>query len=250
MNTITVFETYQDLGTRLGELHQQNTVVREELSQRRNQAETEFRARYHVNERIQAALQKQEEAQIQKHPDWFDETSPSSSITLLSRAPTLVGLSKEEQQQFNIEYSDYGKGLALSISIGLLGIGSQYLVQAGSVVRPGDAWVVGKNQRSIKGLAKVTRDYLQQEHYPTHGALITPLIYTVTEVVPLVTEEHKAVLRQNLEEDSQSPPNEGKKAKEMRLMLARSLEAMVKEKRSFRGLDERERENFMRWYQE
>lgn len=151
MTQITVFETYQDLGTRLGELYQQNHLALKDLSQRRNQAETEFRARYHVNERIQAALQKQEEAERKKHPEWgFDETSPSSLITLFSRAPTLVSLSKEEQQQFNTEYSDYGKGLELSISIGLLGIGSQYLVQAGGVVRPNDAWAVGKNQRSIK----------------------------------------------------------------------------------------------------
>jgi len=248
MTTITVFETYQDLGTKLGELYQLNKGVLTELGQRRNQAETEFRARYDVDKRIQAVLEKDRERERERHPDWGE----NSLSTLLLSSPGLVDLSTDEKQQFNREYSDYGKGLELSITIGLLGIGSQYLVQAGGVVRPDEARQVGKNHRSIKGLAKATRDYVhdaeQEEHYPLHGATVISLHYTVTEVLPLVTEENRTVLRQNLKEDSQPKEKEGKKAREMRLATVGLLEALIKEKRNFRGLDERERDNFLKEY--
>lgn len=74
------------------------------------------------------------------------------------------------------------------------------------------------------------------------------MIYTVTEIHPLVTEEDKVVLRQNLQEDSQPKEKEGKKARVMRLATVGLLEALIKENRSLRGLDERERENFMKVY--
>ncbi len=244
MVEITVFETYRDLASQLGQLYQQNLPLLKELGQRRNQAESEFRARYGVNERIQVAIQKQAEAERIKHPDW-DENSLS---TLFFKSPTLVGLSEDEKQQFNTEYADFGKGLKLSTSIGLLGIGSQYFFQASGVIRPDEPLGIGKNHRSIRSLAKATGDYLQEEQYPSHGALITPLIYTVIERLPLVSEENKVVLRENLEEDYKVPKKESKKARDLRLMSIRSLEAMLKEKRSLRGLDERERDNFMKVY--
>ncbi len=249
MVKITVFETYQDLASKLGELYQQNLPILKELGQRQHHAETEFRARYGINERIQAAVAKQAEEERQKHPDWGDdETSPSSIHALFFKAPQLVGLSGDERKQFNTEYADFAKGLELSTSIGLLGIGSQYFFQASGVIRPDEPLGVGKNHRSIKGLAEATRNYLQEEQYPSRGATVTPLIYTVREVLPLVAEEHKGVLRQNLEEAYKVPKTEGKKMRDLRLMSIRSLEAMLKEKRSFCGLDQNERDNFVKVY--
>ncbi|MDO8511602.1 MAG: hypothetical protein Q7S55_05565 [Nanoarchaeota archaeon] len=227
MSKVQIYDTPEEMWEQLGqEVCDTNLRTRETLDDLYEKAMLEYKEKSGFNGRFLEAQQKK------------------SQRTILS--PAKVHLPKSEQEKFNRQYRDLGKGLELTILVSLFTVGNEYIFGEGNRGELPNSFDEGSEYDNIASLAQGVKEELSKVTY--FGIRFTPAFYTTREEVPLIPEEISNNPEGFLRHFTEDAKKDSALPAEVKELFFEGLRDLVYCKDKIRGLTDQECAEFERLY--